>query len=202
MRLRFLLLLAVLVPIPAWADAYRYVARVDDDAVFIDQQSIAKHGSIVSYWIVQISGRPNQAYGHYLMRQTINCATRRMRPTDMSVYDVHGVATADDSKGSEEAFIEPGTVEQALFNDLCLGKYNGPGSLEAATPFALAQDWREGARERSSAAGVKTPSASPERSIFQTSPLDAEIERQLRETPSVGFSLPDLPPISMPGTTP
>ena len=132
----------------ASADTYRYITKDEDNAaIFLDESTVVRHGDVVSYWIMSIDGTylrgGTPRYAYYLMHQTIDCAGQIMRPTEMSVYAATGVRITSDSRGAEAGPIEPGTIEQQLYDLLCRGvETQSLARMEAETPLQFARRFR------------------------------------------------------------
>lgn len=133
---------------PVAAGSYRYITRTGNDAVFLDEQSINRSSTSVAYWIIQAAEVPTAKYSYYLMRQTIDCARQRTRPTDMSVYNVAGNRIASDSTGGDEGNIEPGTIDHTLYMAVCRDSIDEHPLLDAASPFELVAHWRREIRRQ------------------------------------------------------
>jgi hypothetical protein len=127
---------------PVSAGTYRYITQTEDDAVFLDEESIHQSSNSISYWIIQAAPVPTEKYSYFLMRQTIRCAERRIRPTDMSVYNAAGARIASDAAGGDEGNIEPGTIDHILYMALCRNGLDTHPLLTASSPFELVTQWR------------------------------------------------------------
>lgn len=131
----------------ASADTYRYLSKDDEgSATFIDETTLNRNGDIASVWLLTLAGKylaggsPKPAY--YLLQQSLNCRTQRIRPSAMSTYDERGVRLASDDAGGEEGSIEPGTIEQDVFKIACLRQKTAAGRFQAESPHRLAREFR------------------------------------------------------------
>lgn len=137
---------AAFVP-PAFGDTYRFLSRDDEGAAtFIDESSINRVADTVTIWTLTITGdfmkgrTPKVAY--YLMHNSFNCRTQRFRAAAMSTYNNVGTPVVSDESGTGEGPIEPGTIEQELYKQVCLKERSKNGSFEGKSPFAVATDFR------------------------------------------------------------
>ena len=131
----------------AHADTYRYLSKDDDGAAtFIDETTINRNGDTTTVWLLTITGEylrgrtPLVAY--YLIQQSLNCRTQRIRPAAMSTFSENGTRVHTDDAGAEEGPIEPGTIEQDIFKIACQQKKAAAGSFKAGSPHTLAREFR------------------------------------------------------------
>jgi hypothetical protein len=150
LRLRFLMFALVVGSAagPAAADNYRFISRSDaQSAVLLDESSVVRTGNTVAYWIIDLDGnylhsRPSK-YAYYLRRDVMDCDGQMLRSTAISFYDPSGNRIVADEKGDETSSIEPGTLEQFLYNTVCRNSPTTDALLDAQSPLSLAQKFRE-----------------------------------------------------------
>ncbi|WP_287002304.1 surface-adhesin E family protein [Sphingobium sp.] len=133
---------SLLLTTPSLADTYYYVAAVESASHFVNEESIVWSENEVSFWVVQVSDDEAQKFSHTQIRQTINCSTRRLTPTNVSVYDYKNHRISSFSPNITGEYIEPGTVGQDLFVAVCKNGMSDDPHMSAETPFLLATQWR------------------------------------------------------------
>lgn len=125
MKTFLLAVMSVIVSVSSYAESnWIYIStNIEDDVVFIDNNSFQKSGDSVTYWR-RMNYKKRTASGTLstLVQQTINCRTREIIMRYLMLYDDinnNGKLTSSfDPKDSWEP-IAPGTVRWSLLEHVC-----------------------------------------------------------------------------------
>ena len=126
---RFSTFLAAILTISAWADSasgansddrYRLIHLGDESAIFVDEQSIVKSGSFVSYWEIVTMVTSDESDADLLkVKSTIDCYNRlKSVQSIIPSRDRYNLDTEDGRNVFDS--IAPDSVGELTFNFLCM----------------------------------------------------------------------------------